>query len=140
MWCIPVTQFNPQDLLLQQRSVKGLLKIQGTEISQLSERHFSSDIPFKSCCVFPPFWESRWEGSHSLLHCPWNFNEYCFGLFQEKLLKSKQSVSQDTTERKNWATQEKCCELKVKNGKKSKGEVFFHIISSMILLLHLFCL
>lgn len=50
--------------------------------------------------MFPPFWESRWEGSHSLLHCPWNFNEYCFGLFQKKLLKIKQSVPQDTTERK----------------------------------------
>lgn len=106
----------------------------------ISERYFSQDIPFKSCCMFPPFWDSRLEGSHSLLHCPWNFNEYCFGLFQEKLLQSKQSVSQDTTERKIWATQKKCCEVKFKNGKKSIGEVYFHIISSMILLLHLFCL
>lgn len=91
---------------------QGSVENPGHRDFKLSERRFSSDIPFKSCCMFPPFCESRWEGSHSLLHCPWNFNEYCFGLFQEKLLKSKQSVSQDTTERKNWVTQEKMLWIK----------------------------
>lgn len=50
-------------------------------------------------------------------------------------------VSHKTLQReKTGRHRKKCCELKVKNGKKSIGEVFFHIISSMILLLHLFCL
>lgn len=112
MWHILIKQFNPQDLLLQQSSIKGLLKIQGTEISQSVKDVSARTYLLNSAACF--FLSGKVAGKGvTLLHCPWNFNEYCFGLFQEKLLKSKQSVSQDTTERKIWATQKKMLWIKI---------------------------
>lgn len=112
MWHILIKQFNPQDLLLQQSSIKGLLKIQGTEISQSVKDVSARTYLLNSAACFLLSGKVAGKGV-TLLHCPWNFNEYCFGLFQEKLLKSKQSVSQDTTERKIWATQKKMLWIKI---------------------------
>lgn len=62
-------------------------------------------------------------------------------VYVKRSYRKANKVSHRTPQReKTGRHRKKCCELKFKNGKKSTGEVFFHIISSMILLLHLFCL